>query len=36
MHNRMHETEDGNQNSGHFMHVNVIVQRQNGTEATRS
>lgn len=36
VHDGVHHTVDGNQNAGHFVHVNVIVQRQHSAKATRS
>lgn len=35
MHARVHRTVDGNQDAGHFVHVNVIVQRNERRESTR-
>lgn len=36
VHDGVHHAVDGNQNAGHFVHVNVIVQRQDSAEAARS
>lgn len=36
MHARVHHTINGNQDAGHFVHVNVIVERNECGESTRA